>query len=109
MKSITSSKIDFDALNRAALPLSLPICRRLFPNGIMKGKEYFALAPHRADRRLGSFAINLRTGKWADFATGDKGGDLCSLIAFVYRFSQPEAARALATLIGFDLKGGCSK
>ena len=47
----------------------------------MEGHEYVARNPTRADRRPGSFKINLRTGRWADFATGDKGGDPVSLAA----------------------------
>ena len=62
MKSAMNPEIDFRALNGAALPLAYPICRRLFPKGIVKGHEFFALAPHRADRQLGSFSINIRTG-----------------------------------------------
>jgi hypothetical protein len=75
----------------------------------MKGHEFYALAPHRADRHIGSFSINLRTGRWADFATGDKGGDLSSLLAFVYGVNQAECARLLGQLIGFHLTRGCSK
>ena len=52
--------------------------------------------PHRRDRTTGSFKINLRTGRWADFATGDKGGDVISLAAFLWGVSQREAARRLA-------------
>ncbi len=55
--------VDFGAINRAALPLAHAICRRLLPGGIVKRNEYFALAPHRADRRLGSFSVNL----WVPF------------------------------------------
>ena len=31
-------------------------------------REYVALNPTRADKRAGSFKINLQTGRWADFA-----------------------------------------
>ena len=40
------------------------------------------LVPRRADHRKGSFKINLTTGRWSDFATGDAGGDLVSLAAY---------------------------
>ena len=52
-----------------------------------------AFNPRRADRHLGSFQINVRTGKWADFATGDRGGDLISL-GVAYQPSQVDDARA---------------
>jgi len=63
---------------------------------------YVALNPKRADQRLGSFSVNLRTGRWADFATGDKGGDPISLAAFLAGLSQVEAARRLATMLGLE-------
>jgi hypothetical protein len=40
------------------------------------------------------------TGKWADFATGDKGGDPIALAAYLSGLSQVEAARELATMLG---------
>jgi hypothetical protein len=55
-----------------------------------------ALNPLREDSRPGSFKVNLRTGRWADFATGDKGGDAISLLAYLRRLPQAEAARLLA-------------
>jgi len=36
-----------------------------------------------------------RAGAWADFATGDKGGDIVSLLAYLQGVSQSEAARRL--------------
>lgn len=47
-----------------------------------------------------SLSINLRTGLWSDFSTGDKGGDLISLYAAVYRVRYKEAAEALANTLG---------
>lgn len=47
-----------------------------------KGKEYWASNPVRGDQTPGSFSINLHTGKWHDFASGEKGVDLVSLLAY---------------------------
>ncbi len=47
-----------------------------------------------------SCSVNLVTGAWADFATGEKGGDLVSLFAAVFGRSQGEAARELAEDLG---------
>ena len=93
-------RVDFAAINAAALPNLLPILERWLPNGKQQGKEYLALNPHRIDKRLGSFRINLRTGRWADFATNDRGGDVVSLAAFLFKLSQVEAARRLADMLG---------
>jgi hypothetical protein len=40
--------------------------------------------------------VNLKSGRWSDFATGDKGGDVVSLLAYLAGTSQGQAARALA-------------
>ena len=70
-------------INRALLDQSVALLNLWLPNGKRQGKEYIALNPTRNDRNLGSFRINTRTGQWADFATGDKGGDLISLYAYI--------------------------
>jgi hypothetical protein len=56
----------------------------------------------RGDRHLGSFKINRYNGRWADFATGDKGGDPISLVAYLANVSQAEAARLLAGMLGLE-------
>jgi DNA primase len=79
--------------------------RRWLPDGRREGNEWVALNPTRADKHPGSFKVNLRTGRWADFATGDKGGDLISLAAHLHGLSQVEAARKLARMLGLE-EGG---
>ena len=94
------NRIDFSRINGAARPALPALVRRWLPNGQQRGNEYVALNPNRADRRPGSFSINLRTGRWSDFATGDRGGDPISLAAYVHGLSQVEAARRLAGMLG---------
>jgi len=88
--------IDFAALNRAAQPRLCSLLPRWLPQGNQQGAEWVALNPVRDDGRPGSFKVNLRTGRWADFATGDKGGDAISLLAYLRGLSQAAAARLLA-------------
>jgi hypothetical protein len=64
------------------------------------GVEWVAKNPTRHDRRAGSFKINTKNGKWADFATGDTGGDVVSLAAYLSGCGQVEAARNLADMLG---------
>ena len=71
--------IDFQAINRAVLPHLPRLIRLWLRDGRQEGVEWVARNPLRADRHLGSFKINLCTGRWADFATGDRGGTLCRL------------------------------
>ena len=68
--------------------------------GKNQGREYLPINPTRADTKPGSFTINRDSGAWADFASGDKGGDLVSLTAYVRGIKQGEAADRLAEFLG---------
>jgi hypothetical protein len=96
-------RVDFYAINRAAMAALPAVLSRLLPRGKRDKHEYVALNPRRADRHAGSFRINMRTGKWADFATKDGGGDIVSLTAYLEGVSQSNAARLLATMLGVRL------
>lgn len=94
------ARVDFARINSAALAVLPALVGRWLPNGKRIGHEWVALNPKRADRREGSFLVNLRSGRWADFATGDKGGDPISLAAFLFDLSQIDAARRIADMLG---------
>lgn len=102
MKGERTGRIDFDRVNAAALSSSDAVVRGLLPDGRREGHEWVARNPLRPDRKPGSFKINLQTGKWGDFATGDRGGDLVSLAAYVAGLPQREAAIRLADSLGVD-------
>jgi hypothetical protein len=74
----------------------------LLPDGKLHGQEWVARNPRRVDRTPGSFRVNIRSCKWADFATTDKGGDLISLVAYLADVRQAEAARRLAAMLHPD-------
>jgi hypothetical protein len=95
-----SRRVDFAAINRTALNNAVGVVRGLLPEGRLEGHEYAFRNPLRPDKRLGSAKVNITTGRWADFATGDSGGDLVSLAAFVSGLSQREAAIRLAQSLG---------
>ncbi len=97
--------VDFEAINRAALSCLPALLRRWLPDGRLLGREYTARNPRRADRHPGSFRINIHSGTWADFATGDKGGDVVSLAAYLSGTGQAEAARSLADMLGVRHRG----
>lgn len=71
-------------------------------DGKNQGREYLPLNPKRADTKPGSFTINRDSGAWSDFATGDKGGDLVSLCAYLNGIKQGEAANKLAGLLSIE-------
>ena len=100
-----SDALNFDAINQAALAAFPSVLNRLLPGGKTIGRELVALNPRRADRKLGSFKVNRYNGKWMDFATGDKGGDPVSLVAYLADVSQGEAARLLAQMLGLETGG----
>jgi hypothetical protein len=100
-----ATEIDFAAVNAAALAAFAAVLARLLPGGKRVGAEIVALNPRRADRNLGSFKVNRNNGRWADFATGDKGGDPISLAAYIADVSQGEAARLLAKMLGIEAEG----
>jgi hypothetical protein len=96
--------VDFDRINRAALTILPSLVRTWCPQGQRRGHEWIALNPTRADDTPGSFSINLQTGRWADFATGARGGDPISLAAYIFGFSQIDAARTLADALGVEVR-----
>lgn len=96
----SQNPIDFAAITRAALPRLPELCARWLPDGRRRGHEYVARNPRREDRNIGSFTINLRTGRWADFAVDARGSDVTSLAAYLFGLSQAEAARRLAQMLG---------
>lgn len=96
-------RIAFKRIGDAALAHADELVRRWLPEGRREGAEWVALNPTRNDRRRGSFKVNLRTGRWSDFATGAAGPDLTSLAAYLYRLNQGEAARKLADALGVEL------
>jgi hypothetical protein len=95
-------RIAFRRIAEAAVGRAEAIARRWLPDGRLDGVEWVARNPTRDDRRRGSFKVNLRTGKWADFATGESGGDLVSLAAYLHGLSQAEAALKVADMLGVD-------
>ena len=95
-----SGSIDFPSLAQHLLRQSKSLLEDWLPGGRVEGHEYVALNPLRQDKHLGSFRINVRTGKWADFATADKGRDLISLYAYLKGLTQYQAALKLSQQTG---------
>lgn len=92
--------IDFAAIAARALAAADSLVPRWLPDGKREGHEWSARNPLRADHKAGSFKVNLVTGRWSDFATGDAGGDLIDLYAYVFGLKNGEAAKALADELG---------
>jgi hypothetical protein len=92
--------VHIPAVSGACLARLPTLLQNWLPDGRKIGAEWVALNPTRADRRAGSFKINMTTGRWADFATNDRGGDPVSLYAYLHGLSQVAAARELIATWG---------
>lgn len=92
--------IKFAAVNAVCLARLESLVATWLPDGRRQGREWVALNPTRADRHAGSFRINLDNGRWADFATPERGGDPISLYAYLNGLSQGRAARELQQQFG---------
>jgi len=94
---ISAQEIDRMLLGRAEVYL-----RRWLPEGRIVGNEYLALNPRRADKHLGSFRINLKTGVWKEFAGGPGGKGLLSLYKYVKNIDFKEAVDSLKLELGVE-------
>lgn len=92
--------LNFGRINAAALARFPDLLARWLPGGKRVGNEWVALNPRRSDAKAGSFCINIATGKWSDFASGDRGGDPISLAAYLGNIKQGDAARKLSDMLG---------
>jgi hypothetical protein len=93
--------LDIKAVADLALRDADRLLAEWFPAGKRVGNE-FSIGNLRGEPG-NSLSINVRTGAWADFASDDKGGDLVSLHAAIYRLSQADAASELAEELGAGL------
>ena len=89
----------YTKINQRALRVLPALLERWLPEGKQCGQEYFALNPKRHDQKIGSFKINTQNGKWADFATDDRGGDVVSLVAYLHNITRKEAIKKLLKIL----------
>jgi RecA-family ATPase len=95
-----SACFPFDEIRAAALAQADRLLRSWFPHGKLTGRE-FRVGNLQGD--VGeSLSVNVDTGEWGDFATGDKrGGDLIGLRAQQrYGGDRVAAARELGRMLG---------
>lgn len=85
--------IDFAALAATLLDRADRLVPDWLPGGKKNGHEWTCgnLAGEAGD----SCSVNLTTGAWGDFATGEKGGDLISLYAAIHGLNNGQAATRL--------------
>lgn len=91
--------LDFKAVSARAASMAGSIVPVLLPGGKRVGVEYVVRSPLRDDKHAGSFGVNLATGQWHDFATGE-GGDLIRLYAAISNLTDFEACQRLGQALG---------
>ncbi len=95
---MTARSSTFDDVNTAALAAYPGLLSQLFPKGHLCGREF--CVGNLQGEPGESLSVNVETGVWKDFATGDKGRDPVSLFASINGFHQVEAKNQLAQLLG---------
>lgn len=89
-----NANLSFEEVNAAALSHCPGLVESWLPGGMLQGSEYVCgdVTGGEGD----SCKVNWVSGKWADFATNERGGDLVSLYAASKNIKQGEAARVIA-------------
>lgn len=92
---MTQNSIDFHQIAEAALSDADTLVPAWLPQGKRSGHEWQCGSLRGEPGN--SLSVNLNTGVWCDFATGEKGADLISLYAAIYtNDEQGKAAKELA-------------
>lgn len=91
--------MDFKELHQKTLPRLEELLISIFPAGKIQGRE-FKIGSLRGEAG-DSLSINLDTGVWMDFATGqsESGGDLASLLAAKLDFKMTDAGILIQTML----------
>lgn len=99
--------MDFKILNEHLLRRARELVPEWLPGGSPKGREWKCGDINGGPG--GSFSVNMDTGVWTDFAQkGVGGGDLISLYAMKHGHTQGQAAKELASLVGYTNGSGKS-
>lgn len=83
-------KIDYHAVNATLMQDAIGYVSAWLSGGKKVGKEW--VCGDLFGGKGESLSVSLATGKWSDFATGEKGGDLVSLYAAINGLSMHESA-----------------
>lgn len=78
------------------------VAARYAPGGYVSGQQYYARNPSRADRKIGSFYVNVRgpyAGRFRDESSGDKG-DMLDLIQLAINGDRKAALAEARAFLG---------
>ena len=91
-------RVNIAEVARAARPHILELCQRWLSGGRLVGHEW--TCGNLSGEAGSSCRVNVRTGRWADFASGDTGGDAVALCAAIHGLTQLKAAERMAVMLG---------
>ena len=91
----------FDDLNSILLSRVRVLLPEWLPGGKLNGKEY--QCGDITGRSGKSLSINIETGVWKDFATGEGGSDLISLYASINKIRQGDSFKKLNGIYGSEV------
>lgn len=86
--------IAFETLAAHLITRSVELLQQWFPNGRRIGRE-FCIGDLQGNPGQ-SLKVNLDSGLWQDYATGQKGRDLIALYAAIHSLGQVDAAKVLS-------------
>lgn len=99
--------IRFAELAQALLAQAGHLLPQWLPDGAQRGHEYVCAG--LGGGRGSSCSVNVTTGQWADFATGEQGGDLLSLYAAIEGLAMGKAALQVARELGLEDVAGIQR
>jgi hypothetical protein len=76
------------------------LCKAWLPDGKRQGGWYVCCAPWREDRSP-SLGVSLSSGRWKDFATGDRG-DMIDLSMRLFGDTLQETLEGFAEMLGLS-------
>jgi hypothetical protein len=103
----SSRPINFADLARALLDQIDRLVPMWLPDGVKNGHEY--VCGSLSGGKGKSCSVNMVTGQWSDFATGEAGNDLISLYGAINGFSNGKAAAEVARELGLEDVAGVSR
>jgi len=95
---MASRHYDFADINSRLLAEVHGVLKHLYPNGKREGREFVIGDVNGADGD--SLSVNMRTGRFKDFADGEFRGDLVQLWAYRYHISNTKAAAECLRYLG---------
>lgn len=99
--------IKFEALASALLDRAEALVAQWLPGGKREGREY--KCGSLSGGAGSSCSVNLTNGRWSDFATDEKGGDLIALYAAINGLDMGAAAVQLARELGLEDVAGVTR